>query len=259
MEEPLEIRVEFTRQRHREQRSVSVTMRTPGQDFELAAGFLFSEAILSAPDQVREISYCRTEGPQEYNVVSVRLRDDVAFDPGVLTRNFYVSSSCGVCGKASLEAVEGKGCEPLPLGSLRLDPSVVLRLPDLLRKKQTAFRKTGGLHAAGLFTPAGELRVLREDVGRHNAVDKVIGRAFLERWLPLSDYVLTVSGRTSFEIMQKAVGAGIPAVVAVGAPSTLAVDMARRFNMTLVGFARDGGFNAYAGVARILDWEDPRE
>ncbi len=234
-------------------------MRTPGQDFELAAGFLFSEAILSAPDQVREISYCRTEGPQEYNVVSVRLRDEVAFDPDVLSRNFYVSSSCGVCGKASLEAIEGKGCEPLPLGPLRLAPSVVLRLPDLLKKNQTAFRKTGGLHAAGLFSPEGELQLLREDVGRHNAVDKVIGRAFLDGWLPLEDRVLTVSGRTSFEILQKAVGAGIPAVVAVGAPSTLAVAMARRFNQTLIGFARDGGFNIYSGGVRILDWADPRD
>jgi FdhD protein len=259
VEEPLEIRVEFLRRGRRERRSVSVTMRTPGEDFELAAGFLFSEGFLSSPGQVREISYCRTEGPQEYNVVSVRLWDEVPFDPALLNRNFYTSSSCGVCGKASLEAVERKGCEPVPADTLSLDPSLVLRLPDVLRENQTAFRRTGGLHAAGLFDSGGELRLLREDVGRHNAVDKVVGGAFLDGLLPLGDHVLTVSGRTSFEIMQKAVSAGIPVVVAVGAPSTLAVDMAKRFNMTLVGFARDGGFNIYAGGARILDREDGRE
>jgi FdhD protein len=254
VEEPLEIRVEFLAGRTRENPSVSVTMRTPGHDFELAAGFLFSEGILVSPDQVREISYCRSEGPQEYNVLSVRLRDGVSFDPALLTRNFYTSSSCGVCGKASIEAVQVRGCEALPAGTLTMAAEVVDGLPNLLREGQAAFEKTGGLHAAGLFDPRGKLLTLREDVGRHNAVDKVIGHGFLAGTLPLRDRALVVSGRTSFEIIQKALAAGIPMVVAVGAPSSLAVDLARRFNMTLVGFARGGGFNLYTGKERILDW-----
>jgi FdhD protein len=235
-------------------RSVSVTMRTPGHDFELAAGFLFAEGILRFRDQVREIAYCSGEEPQEYNLVSVRLREGVGVDPGLLSRNFYTSSSCGVCGKASLEALEIKGCEPLS-GALRLEGDLVARLPEVLRGGQAAFQRTGGIHAAGLFDAGGGLRTLREDVGRHNAVDKVVGHALLEGETPLHERVLVVSGRTSFEIMQKALVAGIPVVVAVGAPSSLAVDMARRFNMTLVGFARGAAFNVYAGGERILDWE----
>ena len=254
VEEPLEIRVEFLAGSSWKTESVSVTMRTPGHDFELAAGFLCSENILSSREQVREISYCQTEAPQEYNVLSVRLRDHVRFDPTLLTRNFYTSSSCGVCGKASLEAVEVRGCQVLPSDTLAVEGHLVTSFPDLLLKGQAAFQRTGGLHAAGLFDPQGGLEVLREDVGRHNAVDKVIGHAFLEGALPRHDKVLVVSGRTSFEIIQKALMAGIPMVVAVGAPSSLAVDLARRFNMTLVGFARNGGFNLYTGEERVLDW-----
>ena len=255
VEEPLEIRVETLEAGRRVSRSVSVTMRTPGHDFELAAGFLFAEGILRFRDQVREIAYCSAEEPQEYNLVSVRLREGVVLDPGLLSRNFYTSSSCGVCGKASLEAVEIKGCEPLVSGALRLEGDLVARLPEVLRGGQAAFQRTGGIHAAGLFDAGGGLRTLREDVGRHNAVDKVVGHALLEGETPLHERVLVVSGRTSFEIMQKALVAGIPVVVAVGAPSSLAVDMARRFNMTLVGFARGAVFNVYAGGERILDWE----
>jgi len=230
-------------------------MRTPGHDFELAAGFLVSENILSSKDQVREISYCQTEAPQEYNVLSVRLRDHVAFDPTLLARNFYTSSSCGVCGKASIEAVEVKGCEVLPAGTLKMGARLIATLPDLLLEGQSVFQRTGGLHAAGLFDSQGRLEVLREDVGRHNAVDKVIGHGFLEGAPPRHDKVLVVSGRTSFEIIQKALTAGIPMAVAVGAPSSLAVDLARQFNMTLVGFTRCGSFNLYAGAERVLDWE----
>jgi FdhD protein len=255
VEEPLELRVEYARGARRETRNVSVTMRTPGQDFELAAGFLFSEGLLQSRDQLREISYCQTEEPQEYNVVSVRLRDSVPFDADLLTRNFYTTSSCGVCGKASLEAVEIRGCEPLPSGTPVLEAAVMARLPDLLLEGQAGFQRTGGLHAAGLFDATGRLETLREDVGRHNAVDKIVGEAFLAGNLPLDDRVLTVSGRTSFEIMQKALAAGIPVVVAVGAPSSLAVDVARRFNMTLAGFTRGDRFNLYAGWDRVLDWE----
>ncbi len=232
-------------------------MRTPGSDFELAAGFLFTENILGSRNQVREISYCQGEGLQEYNVLSVRLREEVTFDPGLLTRNFYMSSSCGVCGKASIEAVEVRGCQPLPAGSFQLAAPVLSGLPDLLLAGQAGFQRTGGLHAAGVFDAAGEPESIREDVGRHNAVDKVIGTGFLNGDLPWHERALVVSGRTSFEIIQKAVAAGIPLVVAVGAPSSLAVDLARRFNMTLVGFARPGGFNLYSGEERILDWEAP--
>jgi FdhD protein len=256
VEEPLEIRVAFSGGGPLESRNVSVTMRTPGHDFELAAGFLFSEGFLSSRDQVKEISYCQSDGPQEYNVLSVRLRDGVPFDTALLTRNFYTSSSCGVCGKASIEAVEVKGCQLLPEGTLEMDAGMVNGLPDLLRAGQAVFEKTGGLHAAGLFRANGELVVLREDVGRHNAVDKVIGTGFLDGGLPWHDKALAVSGRTSFEIIQKAITAGIPMIVAVGAPSSLAVDLARQFRMTLVGFARGGSFNIYAGEERILDWKE---
>lgn len=254
MEEPLEIRVETVEGGRQRSRSVSVTMRTPGHDFELAAGFLYGESLLRDRDQVREIAYCRPGEPQEYNVVSVRLKEGVSVDPDLLTRNFYTSSSCGVCGKASLEALEIRGGEALPSGTLFAEAALLARLPDLLREGQEAFRRTGGLHAAGIFDAGGGLQALREDVGRHNAVDKVVGHAFLEGGLPVRHGILVVSGRTSFEIMQKAMAAGIPMVVAVGAPSSLAVDMARRFNMTLVGFARASGFNVYAGGERVLDW-----
>lgn len=254
MEEPLEIRVETVEGGRQRSRSVSVTMRTPGHDFELAAGFLHGESLLRDRDQVREIAYCRPGEPQEYNVVSVRLKEGVSVDPDLLNRNFYTSSSCGVCGKASLEALEIRGGEALPSGTLFAEAALLARLPDLLREGQEAFRRTGGLHAAGIFDAGGGLQALREDVGRHNAVDKVVGHALLEGGLPLRHRILVVSGRTSFEIMQKALAAGIPMVVAVGAPSSLAVDMARRFNMTLVGFARASGFNVYAGGERVLDW-----
>lgn len=251
VEEPMEIRV-----RHRDEgrsvtRSVAVTMRTPGEDFELAAGFLFTEGLVGRREEIGEISYCRDAGEQEYNVVTVRLRSFARFDPSLLDRNFYMTSSCGVCGKASLEAVEVKGCAPLPRGELTLDPDVVASLPERLRESQDVFRRTGGIHAAGLFDADGGLRGLMEDVGRHNAVDKAVGAAFLEGRLPLADRALVVSGRASFEILQKALAAGIPAVVAVGAPSSLAVDLARRFRMTLLGFTRDGGFNVYAGEERM--------
>ena len=173
------------------------------------------------------------------------------FDPDALSRNFYMSSSCGVCGKASLEAVEIRGCERLPDEGLSLDPAILSGLPEKLRAQQGLFDRTGGIHAAGRFDEAGELVSVREDVGRHNAVDKVVGEAFLAGELPLRRTVLAVSGRTSFEIMQKALAAGIPLVVAVGAPSSLAVDLAKRFNMSLLGFTRSDGFNVYTGAERI--------
>jgi FdhD protein len=250
VEEPLEIRVEFTRNGARETSAVSVTMRTPGDDFELAAGFLFGEGLVRRREDVVEISYCQGDEPT-YNIVVVKLRSGAFFDPGALSRNFYMSSSCGVCGKASLEAVEVRGCEQLPDEGLSLDPAILSDLPGRLRARQGVFDRTGGIHAAGRFDELGELVSVREDVGRHNAVDKIVGEAFLAGELPLGRAVLAVSGRTSFEIMQKALAAGIPLVVAVGAPSSLAVELARRFNMSLLGFTRSEGFNVYAGVQRI--------
>ena len=254
VEEPLEIRVEFSHGGSRESVAVAVTMRTPGHDFELAAGFLRSEGILSHRDQVRDITYCQSEGPQEYNVLSVRLREGVSFDPTLLARNFYTSSRCGVCGKASIEAVGVRGCGPIPRGSLTVSATLLDSLPDRLREGQAVFEKTGGLHASGLFDAEGKMRILREDVGRHNALDKVVGHAFLEGRLPLSDEILVVSGRTSFELIQKAIAAGIPLVVAVGAPSSLGWALARDFGLTLAGFVGGGGLNLYAGEYRVTVW-----
>jgi len=248
VEEPLEIRLAVP---EGGEHPVAVTMRTPGDDFDLAAGFLFGEGLITGPRDVTDLRYCTNVDPQEYNVVTAHLRPGAPFDPASLTRNFYTTSSCGVCGKASLEAVEIRGCAPLPDGDLRLDPGVVRVLPDRLREGQAVFDRTGGLHAAGLFGADGTLETLREDVGRHNAVDKVTGHAMLEGRLPLADRILVVSGRASFEILQKALAAGIPAVVAVGAPSSLAVDLARRFNITLIGFTRPEGFNVYAAESRV--------
>ena len=251
VEEPLEIRVEFTRNGGRETSAVSVTMRTPGDDFELAAGFLYGEGLVHRREDVAEISYCQSDEPQTYNIVVVKLRPGAPFDPDALSRNFYMSSSCGVCGKASLEAVEVRGCEQISDEGLSLDPAILSGLPEKLRAEQGLFDRTGGIHAAGRFDESGELISVREDVGRHNAVDKIVGQAFLDGELPMGRTILAVSGRSSFEIIQKALAAGIPLVVAVGAPSSLAVDLARSFNMSLLGFTRSDGFNVYAGAGRI--------
>lgn len=251
VEEPLEVRLEVPGRGAVREHPVSVTMRTPGDDFELAAGFLFTEGVVNDPAAVSGVRYCRSVEPQEYNVVTASLSDPAAFDPASLARNFYVTSSCGVCGKASLEAVEVMGCRPVAGGTLSIDEAEVRALPGKLREAQRIFDRTGGIHAAGLFDTAGRITVVREDVGRHNAVDKVVGVLVLSRALPGSELGLVVSGRSSFEILQKAAMAGFPMVVAVGAPSSLAVDFARRFNLTLVGFANRGGYNIYAGGERI--------
>ncbi len=275
VEEPLELRVQWHENGESRTRSVAVTMRTPGDDFELAAGFLFSEGLLGLAADVREIAYCGDDGPTEFNRVTIRLKRGVVFDTALIDRNFYATSSCGVCGKGSLEALEIRGAVPFcdvaevsepgggpappsgtdpgpnrPLGPL-LSSDTLVSLPEQLRDGQAVFHRTGGLHGAGLFRPEGTLELLREDVGRHNAVDKVIGRAFLDGRLPLHERILVVSGRTSFEIMQKALTAGIPVVAAVGAPSTLAVEIAREYGMTLAGFVRDGGFNLYSVPERV--------
>jgi FdhD protein len=228
---------------------VAVTMRTPGSDFELAAGFLFTEGLIAGADDIESIAYCDLpEEEQEYNVITVRLTRP--FDPEALRRNFFASSSCGVCGKASLDDVEVR-CEPLPAGPV-VPASVLADLPDALRDRQRIFEETGGLHASGLFDTDGTLRVLREDVGRHNAVDKIVGEQVLAGNVPLADHVLQVSGRLSFEIVQKAAVAGIPIVSAVSAPSSLAVEAGERFGMTLVGFVRDERLNVYTHPERLL-------
>ncbi|MGZ6545152.1 MAG: formate dehydrogenase accessory sulfurtransferase FdhD [Actinomycetota bacterium] len=245
-EEPMEIRAAGPDQ---ELQPVAVTMRTPGGDFELAVGFLFTEGLIG-PGDVQRVAYCDNlpGEDQRYNVVSVHLRRP--FDAERVRRNFYATSSCGVCGKAALEDVE-VSCGPVAEGP-QVSVSVVASLPGALRSKQALFEKTGGLHAAGLFTPEGELIALREDVGRHNAVDKVIGEQVLAGRVPLSGTILQVSGRASFEIVQKAAVAGIPIVSAVSAPSSLAVEAGERFGMTIVGFVRDGGCNVYTHPERVM-------
>ncbi|MYE15323.1 MAG: formate dehydrogenase accessory sulfurtransferase FdhD [Gemmatimonadetes bacterium] len=251
VEEPMEVRLEVRGDEGKREHPVSVTMRTPGDDFELAAGFLFTEGVITDPHALGDVRYCRDVDPQEYNVVTASLRDPGAFDASSLTRNFYVTSSCGVCGKASLESVEVMGCAAVPDGTLSVQEAEVRALPDRLRSAQHVFDRTGGIHAAGLFDAEGRIVLVREDVGRHNAVDKVVGALVLSRSLPGSNRGLVVSGRSSFEILQKAAMAGFPMVVAVGAPSSLAVSFARRFNMTLVGFAKRDGYNVYSGGERI--------
>jgi FdhD protein len=243
-EEPMEIRAGGPGQ---EAGRVAVTMRTPGGDYELAVGFLFTEGLIQ-PSEVRRVAYCDDlDDEQRYNVVTVTL--DRPFDHGSLSRNFYATSSCGVCGKASLDDV-ALHCPAVAAGpTVALD--VLLGLPQALRAKQKVFDRTGGLHAAGLFTPEGELVSLREDVGRHNAVDKVIGDQLLAGRLPMSAHVLQVSGRLSFELVQKAAMAGIPVISAVSAPSSLAVEAGDRFGMTLVGFVREARANVYTHPERI--------
>ncbi|HTA66918.1 MAG TPA: formate dehydrogenase accessory sulfurtransferase FdhD [Bryobacteraceae bacterium] len=236
VEEPLEIRLG--------DKTISITMRTPGYDPELAAGFLFTEGILNGPHQIRDIKHSK-------NSITVQLNPDVEVDFERLQRNFYTTSSCGVCGKASIEALRIQGCPVLPRSSATLDATLIHRLPQAQRDEQAVFQRTGGLHAAALFDFQGNLILLREDVGRHNAVDKLIGAQMLAGRTPLSDTLLLVSGRASFELTQKALMAGIPILAAVGAPSSLAVETAQRFNMTLLGFVRDGRFNIYSGASRI--------
>jgi len=251
VEEPLEIRVAWGDLETRTVEALAVTMRTPGEDFDLVAGFLLGEGIVNSADELEELTYCRGQETQEYNVVEARLRPGVCFDLERLRRNVFTSSSCGVCGKASLEAVAFSGCTNLE-DEFRVEGRLLPGLPDTLLEGQDVFARTGGLHAAGLFGANGELYALREDVGRHNAVDKVLGRTLLDRKLPADDRILVVSGRASFEIVQKALMARVPVLVAVGAPSSLAVDLSEEFGQTLVGFARGDGFNVYCGNTRLI-------
>jgi FdhD protein len=253
-EEPMEIRLISGSER----RTVAVTMRTPGSDFELAAGFLYGEGVVSSPEEIERISYCvdpDLDAGQRYNVVNVKLRETAGrtYDLSPLERSFYTTSACGVCGKASLEQLELRGYAELPQEGLRVTPETIYSLPRKLREEQGLFEETGGLHAAALFDVAGELLAIREDVGRHNATDKLVGWALLEGRLPLRDHIVMVSGRTSYEILQKCVAAGAPIVCAVSAPSSLAVDVARTFGVTLVGFLRGSRFNVYSSPGRVCD------
>lgn len=249
VEEPLEIRLLAGAER----KTLAVTMRTPGADFELAAGFLYGEGVVHDPSDIRTIRYCvdpEVDVEQQYNIVNVDLARAKLPDLPELERHFYTSSACGVCGKASLEALQIRGCQTVE-SKLVIAPEILYSLPDQLRSSQSLFSETGGVHAAGLFTPDGKLLALREDVGRHNALDKLIGWALMQNQLPLSNHLLMVSGRASYEILQKCVAAGIPLVCSVSAPSSLAVDLARTFGITLVGFLRGSKFNIYTNPQRL--------
>jgi FdhD protein len=244
VEEPLEIQLEYGSSEDRESKPISITMRTPGHDKELAAGFLMTEGVLSDPGDIKAIA----RGGQ--NIVRVELMPGAAVKTASLARNFYITSSCGVCGKASLLALQA-ACPPRRTNRFRMREETLRGLPERLRQQQTLFKRTGGLHAAGLFDAEGNLCVVREDVGRHNAVDKLIGSEWLADRTPLHERVLLLSGRASFELLQKAVMAGIPMVACVGAPSSLAVTIAQQFDVILAGFLREDSFNIYHGAQRI--------
>ncbi|MET1073971.1 MAG: formate dehydrogenase accessory sulfurtransferase FdhD [Umezawaea sp.] len=245
-EEPLELRVDG--------RALAVTMRTPGKDVELAHGFLLSEGVITGLEDISTARFCEGTGPDGQNTYNVL---DLALAPGVpapdvgVERNFYTTSSCGVCGKAALDAVRLKTAFSPAADPCRVRVDVLTTLPDALRAEQKVFATTGGLHGAGLFTSSGEPLVVREDVGRHNAVDKVLGWAVMNNRIPLRDHVLMVSGRASFELVQKAAMAGIPVLAAVSAPSSLAAELAEEQGMTLIGFLRGESLNVYTGAERV--------
>jgi FdhD protein len=241
-EEPLEIRIGGA--------PLTVTMRTPGHDLELAAGFLLTEGIVESPTQIGALHPYITSSAGKQNGVDVDLLD-CEFEPAQMQRNFFAASSCGICGKASIEAIRQRGLRT-PNPDFSVDPDLLCTLPDKLRASQAVFDHTGGLHAAALFDADGQLLVVREDIGRHNAVDKVIGWAMQQNLLPLSRHILLVSGRGGFEIIQKALSAGVPVLASVSAPSSLAVQLARELGLTLVGFLRGRRFVLYAGAARCV-------
>jgi FdhD protein len=241
-EEPLEIRVNGA--------ALAVTMRTPGSDLELAAGFLLTEGIIQSQDQITSLRAVAPENGAKSNLVEAELKD-AEFDRTELQRNFFAGSSCGICGKASINAIRVRGLRQ-PNRGFRVDPEILCRLPETLRSEQEVFSRTGGLHAAALFDASGQLIALREDIGRHNAVDKIAGWALLRGDLPLSRNVMLVSGRGGFEIAQKALAMGIPILASVSAPSSLAVKLARELGLTLVGFLRGRRFIVYSGEFRCL-------
>ena len=245
VEEPLEIRIVYGHENDRRQKNISVTMCTPGNDEELATGFLFTEGIIAGKG---DIMNCGATGN---NIVIATLRPGISFDPQKIERHFYTSSSCGVCGKSSIDAVKNVFTRDPIKDNIQVNAAVLTELPEALRKQQEVFEHTGGLHASALFDLYGNLLLTREDVGRHNALDKLIGAALMNGDVPLCNHILLLSGRASFELIQKAAMVGIKIVCAVGAPSSLAVELAKETDMTLVGFLRDGRFNIYCGEQRI--------
>lgn len=251
-EEPLEIRIGHGQSDNRQQFSVSVTMRTPGHDEALCLGFLFTEGIINSMDDVLSVKYCedlgRTEGME--NLMRAELTPSVEISNEQFKRNFYTTSSCGVCGKASIDSIK-VSCNPLSAESIKVKKQVLFGLSDVLRDAQDVFKHTGGLHASGLFNVQGELLSHHEDVGRHNALDKLIGSGLLSDITVFQKSILVLSGRISFELVQKALRAGIQMIAAVGAPSSLAVSLAEEFGMTLVGFLKEDRFNIYTGQSRI--------
>ena len=256
IEEPMEIRLVSGPKDKRRGKSLSITMRTPGSDEELALGFLFTEGIVSRTQQILNVEFCGpvAVGQAAPNTIRVELSYDCPFETQSLQRHFYTTSSCGVCGKASLDALKQQDLDVVE-SQLRVDGGLISELPNRLLKQQDSFQKTGGIHAAGLFDPLGNLLMLREDVGRHNALDKLIGSQFQAGHLPCNNSILVVSGRASFELLQKALTAKIPIFVAVGAPSSLAVELAREFKITLIGFASRNRFNVYSMDERIVAQE----
>ena len=251
VEEPLEIRLGFGPTTDRQQRPVAVTMRTPGHDEELAMGFLFTEGIIQRPADIVSCRHCVQDAQKEGNVLRVELHPDVAVNWARLERNTFTSSSCGLCGKTTIEAVMALTPGPVQT-DFRLEPAILRALPDRVREAQRAFAYTGGIHAAALFDATGQLLLVREDIGRHNALDKLIGAAFWQNWLPLGQHGVFLSGRIGVELVQKSWMAGVSVIAAVGAPSSLAVQMAQEAHMTLAGFVRDERFNLYSEPERVL-------
>ncbi|MEX0967828.1 MAG: formate dehydrogenase accessory sulfurtransferase FdhD [Bacteroidia bacterium] len=251
VEEPLEIRLGFGPEEERQQKSLAITMRTPGHDLELVIGFLSTEGIIQRQDEITYINHCKDHrGEESENVVRVELKPEKSLNWQDLQRHFYTNSSCGICGKASIETLE-KLC-PVPVSAtVTVFADVLHNLPDKMRQAQNVFEYTGGLHAAALFTATGELLLMREDIGRHNALDKIIGAALSSNLVPLHSHIVVLSGRSCFELVQKAVMAGVPVVSAVGAPSSLAVKTAEKLGVTLLGFSRNNGFNVYSNAYRI--------
>ena len=255
VEEPLEIRLGYGPMEMRDETNVSITMRTPGNDFELAIGFLYTEGIIKSSEDILSVKYCTNHQKleQQYNIVRVELKPEIEFESSAFNRNFYMTSACGICGKASIDAIAVHCSRPKVADQLLVSKAIIFSLSEKLKEKQTIFNNTGGIHAAALFKLDGELLMSMEDVGRHNALDKLVGSLLsLNKLAIAEEAVLFLSGRASFELLQKATMAGIVIVCAVGAPSSLAVQTAEEFGITLIGFLREGRFNIYSHAFRIL-------
>ena len=253
-EEPLELKLAYGPRGQRQSRSLAVTMRTPGQDEELAAGFLFTEGVIGKAEDIKEMRHVGDALAPEAreNILLVELDEELPVDFEKLNRHFFTSSSCGVCGKASIDMVRSVSCYFPRRNHPLIHASIVQAMPEKLAQQQALFECTGGIHAAAIFSPEGELWMAREDVGRHNALDKLIGAALLQGQIPLRGQAILLSGRLSFELVQKSVMAGVPILAAVGAPSSLAVELGEEYGMTLVGFLRGQAFNVYCGVERVI-------